>query len=353
MREIGRDETAPASAVPLLALGLTCAASQPAFAAILIQIDKPTQVMTVTVDGAVRYRWRVSTGATGFSTPPGTYKPFRMEVMHYSQEWDNAGMPHSIFFTSRGHAVHGSNHPGLGTPVSHGCVRLTLGNAATLYQLVGQEAWRIRRLSSGGPIPPAFLPRANPRSRSRSRSSPSEGCSASEGASRLGGSPAIARPRGSPYIWRGTISRAKPSLETPCVNVCLLDEETGHCVGCGRTIAEIAGWATLSDGGGAPSWRRCQRGCDGSRKRKAERVTTWLALFILALAAMLLVSNKSGMIAGLDSDVFGYVALLLALAVFVGGGLLGSYRGRIGSMTRDAVTWLALGLGLVTIYASG
>jgi aspartyl protease family protein len=80
-------------------------------------------------------------------------------------------------------------------------------------------------------------------------------------------------------------------------------------------------------------------------------VTTWLALFILALAAMLLVSNESGMIAGLDSDVFGYVALLLALAVFVGGGLLGSYRGRIGSMTRDAVTWLALGLGLVTIYA--
>ena len=80
-------------------------------------------------------------------------------------------------------------------------------------------------------------------------------------------------------------------------------------------------------------------------------MTTWLALFILALAAMLLVSNESGMIAGLDSDVFGYVALLLALAVFVGGGLLGSYRGRIGSMTRDAVTWLALGLGLVTIYA--
>ena len=80
-------------------------------------------------------------------------------------------------------------------------------------------------------------------------------------------------------------------------------------------------------------------------------MTTWVALFILALAAMLLVSNESGMIAGLDSDTFGYVALLLALAVFVGGGMLGSYRGRIGSMTRDAVTWLALGLGLVTLYA--
>ena len=107
-------------AVTFFALALACAANRPALASILIQIDKPSQTMTVSVDGAVRYRWHVSTGATGFSTPTGTYKPFRMEAMHYSQEWDNAGMPHSIFFTSRGHAVHGSDHPGLGTPVSHG-----------------------------------------------------------------------------------------------------------------------------------------------------------------------------------------------------------------------------------------
>jgi aspartyl protease family protein len=80
-------------------------------------------------------------------------------------------------------------------------------------------------------------------------------------------------------------------------------------------------------------------------------VTTWLALFILALAAMLLLANESGTIAGLDSNVFGYVALLVALAVFIGGGMLGSYRGRAGPMLRDAVTWLALGLGLVTLYA--
>ena len=80
-------------AVILLVLGFACAASQPAHATILIQIDKPTQTMTVTVDGQVAYRWPVSTGATVFSTPPGTYKPFRMEAMHYSQEWDNAGMP--------------------------------------------------------------------------------------------------------------------------------------------------------------------------------------------------------------------------------------------------------------------
>lgn len=144
-------------AVPLLALGLVCGAGPSAFANILIQIDKPSQTMTVSVDGQVHYRWRVSSGATGYSTPTGTFKPFRMEVMHYSQEWDNAGMPHSIFFTTRGHAVHGSNHPGLGTPVSHGCVRLTLSNAATLYQLVSAKGMADTTVIVRGSDPPGHF----------------------------------------------------------------------------------------------------------------------------------------------------------------------------------------------------
>jgi predicted Fe-S protein YdhL (DUF1289 family) len=37
-------------------------------------------------------------------------------------------------------------------------------------------------------------------------------------------------------------------LETPCVNICLLDAETGLCVGCGRIIEEIARWAAMTDG---------------------------------------------------------------------------------------------------------
>jgi aspartyl protease family protein len=80
-------------------------------------------------------------------------------------------------------------------------------------------------------------------------------------------------------------------------------------------------------------------------------VTTWLALFILALGAMFLVSNESGMTAGLDSTTFGYVAVLLALLVYISGGMFARYGGRASVMLRDAVTWLALGLGLVTLYA--
>jgi lipoprotein-anchoring transpeptidase ErfK/SrfK len=153
-------------AFTLLALGVACGDSNPALANILIQIDKSSQTMTVTVDGQVRYRWRVSTGATGFSTPTGSYTPFRMEVMHYSQEWDNAGMPHAIFFTTRGHSIHGSDHPGLGTPASHGCVRLSLPNATMLYQLVWAEGMGNTKVLVRGHDPPgAFAPSQPPQQR--------------------------------------------------------------------------------------------------------------------------------------------------------------------------------------------
>ena len=131
---------------------------------ILIVVSKPTQSMTVTVDGHVRYRWRVSTGATHYSTPAGSYTPFRMELMHYSREFDNAGMPHAIFFTQRGHSIHGSDHRGLGTAVSHGCVRLTLSNATTLYQLVKSVGMAKTKVVVSGRDPPGYrVPTMPPR----------------------------------------------------------------------------------------------------------------------------------------------------------------------------------------------
>ena len=89
-----------------------------------------------------------------------------MEVMHYSQEWDNAGMPHAIFFTKRGHSIHGSDHPGLGTAVSHGCVRLSLPNATALYQLVQANGMAQTKVVVRDPAPPGItVPSQPPRQR--------------------------------------------------------------------------------------------------------------------------------------------------------------------------------------------
>ena len=35
-------------------------------------------------------------------------------------------------------------------------------------------------------------------------------------------------------------------IESPCVNICTLDARSGLCLGCGRTVAEIAGWISMS-----------------------------------------------------------------------------------------------------------
>lgn len=103
-----------------------------------IIISKLGQKMTVKVDGRTEYVWPVSTGAAGYDTPSGQFRPFRMEADHFSKEWDDAPMPHSIFFTAQGHAIHGSFHvKSLGRRASHGCVRLAPDNATILYGLVG------------------------------------------------------------------------------------------------------------------------------------------------------------------------------------------------------------------------
>jgi L,D-transpeptidase catalytic domain len=126
--------------VAIVAAALIAAMNGAARAEILITVDKSAQRMTVKRDGALLYTWPVSTGRTGYSTPSGNFTAFRMEAEHYSKEWDDAPMPHSIFFTQIGHAIHGSyDTRNIGTPVSHGCVRLSPEHAATLYSLVQQE----------------------------------------------------------------------------------------------------------------------------------------------------------------------------------------------------------------------
>ncbi len=35
-------------------------------------------------------------------------------------------------------------------------------------------------------------------------------------------------------------------IESPCVNICTLDARSGICLGCGRTIDEIARWTAMA-----------------------------------------------------------------------------------------------------------
>src|SRR5271154_6807753 len=125
----------------LSALCLTfLAAGGAAEAKVSITVDKNNQVMTVAVDGVARYRWPASTGIPSRETPNGSFRAFRMEADHFSKEFDDAPMPHSIFFTKIGHAIHGTDSEGrLGNPASHGCVRLSKANASTLYALVEEQ----------------------------------------------------------------------------------------------------------------------------------------------------------------------------------------------------------------------
>ena len=142
-----------------VAIFAALALAQAGHAALLIQVDKSAQRMTVTVDGKQLYDWPVSTGGGGYDTPSGNFKPFRMEIDHRSDEWDDAPMPYSIFFTKIGHAIHGTNEQrNLGRPVSHGCVRLSVKNAATLWELVKWQKMANTTVMLNGTIPGGASP---------------------------------------------------------------------------------------------------------------------------------------------------------------------------------------------------
>jgi len=133
-------------------------------AALLISIDKTAQQMSVAIDGVRRHVWPVSTGRAGYATPVGNFQPFRMEEDHYSKEWDDAPMPHSIFFTRIGHAIHGTLEvKRLGTAASHGCVRLAPENAATLFALVKAEGLNSTKVVVTGSEPPPVVAKRSPR----------------------------------------------------------------------------------------------------------------------------------------------------------------------------------------------
>lgn len=107
-------------------------------ATLVANISLGRQTMTVSENGFVKYRWKVSTARKGYVTPTGSWSAKWLSRDHRSKKYDNAPMPFAVFFNG-GYAVHGTyDLKRLGRPASHGCVRLHPDNAAAFFSLARQ-----------------------------------------------------------------------------------------------------------------------------------------------------------------------------------------------------------------------
>lgn len=115
-----------------------------------VSIDLGAQTLTLSEGGQVKYSWPISSGTASHPTPRGTFRPQWTAKMWYSRKYDNAPMPHSVFING-GIAIHATYATGmLGRPASHGCIRLSPGNAKTFYNLVHKHGLKMTRVSVHG-----------------------------------------------------------------------------------------------------------------------------------------------------------------------------------------------------------
>jgi len=109
-----------------------------------VDINLSKQLLSIFNDGKNKGNYRVSTGKRGMATPTGMFDIKKKSRRAWSKKY-KLFMPYWMQFTNQGHGIHelpewpsgykeGANH--LGIPVSHGCVRLGVGPAATVYGFV-------------------------------------------------------------------------------------------------------------------------------------------------------------------------------------------------------------------------
>ncbi len=136
-----------------MAINMVFVMAAAAAPAVLARIDKSRQSMDIYVNGTLVHNWKVSTARRGYRTPVGRFRPGTMERMHYSRKYHNSPMPYSIFFLG-GYAIHGTSAVRrLGSPASHGCIRLHTTNARTLYHLIKKYGRRNTRIEISGTRP--------------------------------------------------------------------------------------------------------------------------------------------------------------------------------------------------------
>ena len=125
-----------------------------ALARVQISIDLSAQRMEVQASNGESYSWPISSARAGYVTPRGVFAPtscrpciirkniiIRRCRIRFSSM---AAMPFTALMRRRS----------LGRPASHGCVRISPANAATLYSLVRAEGATIRISGSPPPQPP-------------------------------------------------------------------------------------------------------------------------------------------------------------------------------------------------------
>jgi lipoprotein-anchoring transpeptidase ErfK/SrfK len=107
-----------------------------------IDVNLATQIMTIFDNGRLLDAFLISSGKPGMNTPQGTHQIYNKHPRPWSKQY-GLYMPYWMAITSDGkYGIHelpewpggykeGQNH--LGIPVSHGCMRLGIGPAETLY----------------------------------------------------------------------------------------------------------------------------------------------------------------------------------------------------------------------------
>lgn len=115
---------------------LETAAEETSSALVLARVDLSDQTMHVYVGEKLEHVFPVSSGRGSYRTPTGRWQAEWLSPRHRSRKYNNAPMPWSVFFY-RGYAVHGTTDlKRLGSPASHGCIRLHPDNAKTFFELV-------------------------------------------------------------------------------------------------------------------------------------------------------------------------------------------------------------------------
>jgi lipoprotein-anchoring transpeptidase ErfK/SrfK len=125
-----------------LVLGLlisSLTAGQSSAERVEVRVSLSRQMMEVFHEGRKLFAWKVSTAKLPKITPTGSWTPEFLSKNHRSRLYNNAPMPWAIFYHGN-YAIHGTDQiKRLGTPASHGCVRLHPDHAKILFRMVRAE----------------------------------------------------------------------------------------------------------------------------------------------------------------------------------------------------------------------